>query len=575
MYLNFQHLVDSFFYRDDNIYAWRYNGERFVSTGYQQLYTKAKAIAKYLQSDCGLHKGDRVGLISENRPEWMMAYLGIVYNGLVVVPLDTMLSPQEIKNLICISKVTRMFISAEIFNKLKDDKDILSLVDEWILFEEYKELKTIPCKITFLDNVILQPDTHSMARHEVFQSDIASMIFTSGTTGNSKAVLLTQGNCMHQVNNLWIAAYLTEKDVILSVLPLHHTFQFSVEITTLGVGGTITYAESMKPNRLIENISNTKVTIMIGIPLLYAKILDGIQRNIKQQSLFVQAFLKVLYGASFIAYFITGSHKIGKILFAFLRRKAGFSSVEFLISGAAPLPYDVSQGYAIFGFNLANGYGMTEASPVISVGDRYAFVDNKSVGNAIPKVSWKIADPDTEGIGEICIKGPNVMLAYADNPKATQDVLTNDGWLKTGDIGYIGRRFSKEYLYITGRCKNIIITSGGKNVYPEEIELRINEAPYIDESLVLGVPVSDTDKGEIVCALIVIKLEYCESQDIDPYGQYLKDLVDKHIRDINTQLQIYQKIRNYEIRYEEFHKNSTRKVKRYEYKGVDFKYLLK
>jgi len=574
MYLNFQHLIDSFEYRGDKIYSKMYDGERFISTSYYQLYQNSLRIAVYLQKNQELHKSDKIALMSENRPEWIMAYFGIVYNGLIAVPLDAMLSMDEVKNLIKRSETTVMLVSLSIFEKLKEDQEIIGLIKEFIIFDGQKIMNSEYSNIITLDEIYHQYDYKQLIKDYVEYNDLASLIFTSGTTGKPKGVMLSHGNLMHQVNSLWKAAELTEHDVILSVLPLHHTFQFSVEMTHLGVGGQMTYAESIKPNRLIEAIKITHVTVMIGIPTLYGKILDGINRNLKQLRFPLKQIISLFYMLSYIGYKITKTHKIGESLFKSLRKKAGFNTVRFMISGAAPLSLTISEGYAILGFNLSNGYGLTEASPVISVGKPSGFIINKSLGNAIDGVSWKIIDAGDDSIGEICVKGENVMKGYYNDTDATNAIIMRDGWLKTGDMGYIRTHKGQEYLYITGRYKNIIITGGGKNIYPEEIEEILNNHPYILESIIIGVPVSESDMSEIVCALISLNIPYFEAEGINIDDPTIKDIIDAHVRQVNSKLQMYQMIRGYEIQKEELKKNSTRKIKRFIYSGKNYRYLL-
>ncbi|MGL4367460.1 MAG: AMP-dependent synthetase/ligase [Brevinemataceae bacterium] len=574
MYLNFQNLADSFYYRKDKIFAKMFDGERFVATGYAQLYKNIKLIASYLQN-LGIKKGDTVALLSENRPEWMMSYLGTVYNGVVSVPMDMMLTPEEVLVLLKTTETKIVFASNELFNKLRVNPDVLNFVQFWILFEKDTVLQDEFPNIVFFSDIFQQASEIPLIKQDIHSDDSASLIFTSGTTGASKAVVLSHGNFMHQINNLPASVLLTEQDIMLSILPLHHTFQFSVEATVLGVGGSITYAESFKSNRIIAAVKSTEVTVMVGIPALYAKILDGISKNLSQLSTIGQILIKGLSYISLFFNYLTRSHKAGEFLFGFLRKKAGMQSVRLMISGAAPLAYTISKNYSLFGFNLVNGYGLTEASPVVSVGYPLGPVDNKSVGNPVSGVSMKILDPDFQGIGEICISGDNVMQGYYNNPEATKNVLTEDGWLKTGDVGFIRKYSGKEFLYITGRYKNIIVTSGGKNVYPEEIEQLVNDHPYILESLVIGVSVADDDLSEVVCALIVINDPSLLESSSLPENKSLQEVIDDHIRQINSSLKMYARIRNYEILVHEFDKTSTRKIKRFEYPGKKYRYLLK
>ena len=573
MFLNLQNLADSFEYRGDSIYSKMYDGERYLPTTYTTFYKNTQAIARYLQLVEKLNKGDKVAIMSENRPEWMMMYFGIVYNGVIAVPCDAMLSPEEVKTIIKSSGTEIMGVSLSIYEKLIKDKEIVSLIKNWIIFDDNSSVKDKSNTISFKE-ILKQAVNPDFIKNELKRSEVASLIFTSGTTGTPKAVMLSHGNFMHQANNLWQSARLTEHDIILSVLPLHHTFQFSIELTIFAIGGSITYADSIKPNRLIDAVKTTEVTLMIGIPTLFGKILEGIHRNLSQLKAPVKQIVQLLLKISELSYLITGNHKTGEKLFAFLRKKAGLNTVGYMISGAGPLSQEVAKGYAVLGFNLANGYGLTEASPVVSVGDPLGPIDNKSVGNAIGYVAWKILDPDFNGIGEICVKGESVMQGYYNDPEATAMAITNDGWLKTGDMGYIGTKNGREYLYITGRYKNIIVTGGGKNVYPEKVEELINAHPYILESIVIGVSTSDSDMSETPCALIVLDLLKLEEENIDPTSVQVKEAINTHLRAANAKLQTYQKLRGYELRQEELEKNTTRKIKRFEYKGNKFRHLL-
>ena len=573
MFLNLQNLADSFEYRGDSIYSKMYDGERYLPTTYTTFYKNTQAIARYLQLVEKLNKGDKVAIMSENRPEWMMMYFGVVYNGVIAVPCDAMLSPEEVKTIIKSSGTEIMGVSLSIYEKLIKDKEIISLIKNWIIFDDNSSIKDKSNTISFKE-ILKQAVNPDFVKNELKRSEVASLIFTSGTTGTPKAVMLSHGNFMHQANNLWQSARLTEHDIILSVLPLHHTFQFSIELTIFAIGGSITYADSIKPNRLIDAVKTTEVTLMIGIPTLFGKILEGIHRNLSQLKAPVKQIVQLLLKISELSYLITGNHKTGEKLFAFLRKKAGLNTVGYMISGAGPLSQEVAKGYAVLGFNLANGYGLTEASPVVSVGDPLGPIDNKSVGNAIGYVAWKILDPDFSGIGEICVKGESVMQGYYNDPEATAMAITNDGWLKTGDMGYIGTKNGREYLYITGRYKNIIVTGGGKNVYPEKVEELINAHPYILESIVIGVSTSDSDMSETPCALIVLDLLKLEEENIDPTSVQVKEAINTHLRAANAKLQTYQKLRGYELRQEELEKNTTRKIKRFEYKGNKFRHLL-
>jgi long-chain acyl-CoA synthetase len=263
--------------------------------------------------------------------------------------------------------------------------------------------------------------------------------------------------------------------------------------------------------------------------------------------------------------------KAGKLIFKFLRNKANLATIRFAISGAAPLSMKVAKGFETLGLTLLNGYGLTEASPVVSVNRMDRKIKNESVGIPVDQVEVMIDNPDEEGQGEVLVRGPNVMKGYYKRPQETKETIDKNGWLHTGDIGKID---SEGYLYITGRKKNIIVTPGGKNVYPEEIEEMINESPFILESLVLGTPVDKDSKGEYIYAYVVPDYEYFETyaaiNNIKVDDEFIEKTIDEHIRNVSSKLPDYKKIRGWRLRREEFPKTSTKKINRYLYSGKDF-----
>jgi len=541
---------------------------------FEEYQTVAKNIAAYLQHEKKLKKGDMVAIYSENRPEWMMAYFGIVYNGLWAVPLDARLSEWEIKNLLLDCKAEYIFLSYSLYQNLTNEPEIIKHIKEFIIFDlmDVKRHNLTDHKLQSFKKVVeigssFLPKLKSI---DLKEDDIASLIYTSGTTGNPKGVLLSHGNFAHQFNNLPKAVPISFEDTILSILPLHHTFEFSVELTSFCIGATITYAESLKANKLLANIKETNVTILVAVPLIYEKFYDGIMRQLKNLPVGLKQLMFGLY------YLTEGLNKItnkkaGKLIFKFLRNKANLGTIRFAISGAAPLSMKVAKGFETLGLTLLNGYGLTEASPVVSVNRMDRKIKNESVGIPVDQVEVMIDNPDEENQGEVLVRGPNVMKGYYKRPQETKETIDKNGWLHTGDIGKID---SEGYLYITGRKKNIIVTPGGKNVYPEEIEEMINESPFILESLVLGAPVDKDSKGEYIYAYVVPDYEYFETyaaiNNIKVDDEFIEKTIDEHIRNVSSKLPDYKKIRGWRLRREEFPKTSTKKIKRYLYSGKDF-----
>lgn len=550
------------------------NSTDYQKINYIDLQRNAKSIAAYLQNELHIKKGQMVAVCAENRPEWFEAYLGITYNGIWAVPIDARLSGREIKNLIldCGTKV--IFLSRSIYNTISGESELLSHFSEIILFDNDENILSENRKTKTLDSVLSEASGLKLKLKEVEEEDVASLIYTSGTTGKPKGVMLSHKNLIYQVNTLKDTVSIIAGDVELSVLPLHHTFEFSVELTILHQGATITYADSLKPNRLFANIRETNVNIMIVIPLLIEKIYDGIIRKIREIPTPVRQVIMTMLAIARGLNRMRGNIKAGVKMFGFLRKKADLHRIKMMISGAAPLNQKVAEGMGALGIPLLNGYGLTETSPVVSVNRLDKPTINESIGIVIEQTQVKIFNPDSEGNGEIMVKGPGVMLGYYRNQKATKEVIDPDGWFHTGDIGTLKSHYGYEYLYITGRSKNMIVTAGGKNVYPEEIEEMINNHPAVLESIVLGVPISKDNAGENIYAIIVPNYEYLDSlekiQGFKNTPEHIEKIIGKHIREINNEMAAYKRIRGFQIREEEFPKTSTKKIKRFLFNGKEF-----
>jgi len=545
------------------------NYKNYTFSDYNRI---ALCIAAYFERFRHLRRGHMVAIYSENRPEWLMAYFGIVYNGVWAVPLDSKLTDLEVKNLIIDCKARTIFLSRSLYDNICCEPEMAKSFTEIILFEDDRKIAGQNKKVKLFSDIISTGAKYVKKTrfHNVRPSDIASLIYTSGTTGNPKGVLLSHGNFAYQFKASSSAIDINQNDNVLSILPLHHTFQFSVELTTFYVGGCVTYAESLKPNKMLANIAETGVTVLIGVPMLFEKIYEGIMRQIRDLPVIIKQLILGLY------YLTSGLNKLtnntaGKAIFAFIRKKASLLTVKFAVSGAAPLNLKVAGGFETLGLTLLNGYGLTEYSPIISLNRLNRKVKNDSVGIPLEGTEIRIAEKDLEGNGEICIRGESVMKGYYKNPKITKEVIDKDGWLFTGDIGKID---SEGYLYITGRKKNIIVTPGGKNIYPEEIEELINECPYILESLLIGVPESEHSRGEYIYAYIVPNYEYFDTysmvMNIHITDDYIENTIGEGVRNINSKLPDYKKIRGWRIHREEFPKTSTKKIKRYLYSGREF-----
>jgi long-chain acyl-CoA synthetase len=534
---------------------------------YDDVRRYAKAVAYYLTEVLKLKKGDKVALISENRAEWGLCALGVVYNGFVLVPIDARMSANEIRMILEHSESKVVFISSGQEKAILDEFDLRDVVEHVIYVDKAESEKGMS-----LERIVEKYGDKEIKKLNQIdpENDLFEIVYTSGTTGLSKGVMLTHRNIMFEVSVMPPLVSLSEKDKLLSILPLNHTYESTAGLyTMLSSGCSVLYSPTLSPRVVIDLISRNKITKMLVVPLFLEKITDAIIRNIEKSGVVLKSFLKMLLGMASVSKSLTGSNAISKRLLSVIRHKSGLSSIDLFVSGAAPLPARVSNFMELLGFNIIQGYGLTEASPVVSF-NPINKPKNISIGKPLPGVEIRINEPNDEGVGEIWVKGPNVMRGYYKNPEATAEVLV-DGYLRTGDLGYMD---DEGYVYITGRIKNVIVTHGGKNVYPEEIEEKLNVSPYVLESLVVGRKIDEKDmSGEEIFAYIVPDFGYIEFEKETPIHKIdfkeIEKMIDNVVRELNSKLQEYKRIKGYKVLTEEFPKTSTRKIKRYLFQKND------
>ncbi len=509
---------------------------------YWDVVSKVKQVAAYLNGS-GIARQERVAIIADNCPEWAIFYLSILAAGAIAVPLDNNLKESEVAALLRISGVKIIACSAKWLVPVRNVIGLNGL-----------DIKPVDLVGAVKGASTDSPGSYSAADTE--PQDTAAIIFTSGTTGDPKGVILTHDNIVSNVKAARTALQLLPDDKFLSILPLHHTFEATCGfLLPLICGLSIVYARSLKSREIKEDIDKHKITVMVAVPLLYEKMYASIVRNIAEAGAVKKTFVKALRGISGLAW--KARIKAGRPMFASLREKAGLSSVRMFVSGGAPLPVRVAEWFNLAGFTFLEGYGLTECSPVISVNhpDDIRF---GSVGPPLPGLEVRIDNPGSNDIGEIAVKGPCVTPGYLDNPAATSELI-KDGWLMTGDLGKIDRG----HIYITGRAKNLIVSGAGKNIYPEEIEAELDLSPYISEAIVLGRTRSGKT-GEEVWAIIYPcqeQIEFAQGEN-DPAPEKVRELMQSEIRAVNERIADFKRIVNFEIRTEPFEKTSTRKIKR-------------
>jgi len=529
--------------------AWK--GNEFCSLTYAELENKGALFARGLKAS-GITKNDRVGIVSENRPEWGIAYLGILGAGGIVVPLDPLLKCSEMEILIRDSGMKGLVTSGKFLTDLIEIKKKLPGLDFLVCMDEKKENG-----IFSFSEILDKGKVNKSELPEAAQDDNAVMIYTSGTTGKSKGVILSHKNIMSDVWGTKKALALYPEDNFLSLLPLHHTFECTAGfLIPLSGGSRVTYARSLKSKEILEDVKTVRVTIILGVPLLYEKLFTSLSKNIQKKSFLTRASFKLSF--SFVKTFkkLSGIN-LGKYIFKNLREKAGLSSLRILICGAAPLPAMIPECFDLLGIKFLQGYGLTETSPVLTLSP-YDKPKYSSIGIPILGAEIRILEPDKDGVGEILAKGDMVMKGYYNNPEETEKILKN-GWLYTGDSGW---KDKKGYFYIVGRKKNVIVSSAGKNIYPEEIENQLIQSPCILEALVLGKKVSGCEEVE---AVIVPNLEYIQQLQGDkiPDEENLRLLMKQEIEKCCEGIADYKRVKHFQIRKEEFEKTSTRKIKRF------------
>uniref|UniRef100_A0A7C4UGF4 Long-chain fatty acid--CoA ligase n=1 Tax=candidate division WOR-3 bacterium TaxID=2052148 RepID=A0A7C4UGF4_UNCW3 len=510
-------------------------GDKWEKVTYKELMKKVRRFASYLKK-IGVKKGEHIALRGANSFEWIISALSILWLGGVIVPLDARLTLSEVLHFMKLSD-TKFIIT--------DDSAIDSQDEVRYLF--FKDI-----------NRLMGETEIEMTKYE--PEELAVLFSTSGTTSDSKIAMLTHKNIISNISQMYQALFFKPGDTQFLILPLHHVFPFTVAfVLSLTLGLTISIGRSLKPNEMKEDLIHTKPQIFIVVPLLLEKVVKGIEKEIKKQKIIKKGMLKIFEGIS-IPFLRTNFKVASKTLFRPIRKGLGLERLRYLISGGSALPVWVSRKLELWGFPILQGYGLTETSPVLSVNPP-SRPKNASVGLPLPDVEIKIIEP-IDGIGEIVAKGDNIFKGYYKNENATRNAFI-DGWFRTGDLGYIDRY---GYIYIAGRAKSVIVTKGGKNIYPEEIEEKLQDIEYISEVLVT-MEIDERSNTEELTANIYPNWEaidnYCKENNIPVDNDKIYEIISKEIQKKNEHLADYKKIRRIVIRDEEFPKTAAMKIKRY------------
>ena len=515
---------------------------------YRQALKKIRQTAAYLQSRA-VERGDRVALTGKNSPEWALAYLAILFAGGVVVPLDYQLRSEELAGLIEFSGARLLFVDEE---KYADLGSSASTIKE--------RLSLSPSKPGYILDL---PEGKPLHREAVDDEELAAIMFTSGTTGDPKGVMLTHRNLVSDTYLAQANLSISCDDVFYALLPIHPSYTMTaVFMESISVGAEIVFGKKMVSKQILADLKRGKVTMFLGVPMLFNRLLAGLNSGLREKGAYLYALIHLLMALSGAVKKLFRVNP-GKRIFRFLLEKLSLEHIRICISGGGPLPASTFRQYNQLGIDFVQGYGLTETSPIVALNptDHYKVT---SVGKLIPRVEAGIVDPDEQGRGEITLKGPMVMQGYYNNPAASREAFTPDGFFLTGDVGYLDR---DDYLYLTGRKKSMIVTAGGKNVYPEEIEDRFQLYGEIEQILVRGYIADERRKVEGIEALIYPRAEHYSPEEPETWQGFDSEEVRaslQHIIDeVNGKLLPYQRIDRFRVLGTPMEVSSTKKIKRF------------
>ncbi len=539
-------------------------GEPYGEILYRQFENDVKALGTAL-IDMGL-SGEKIAVIGANCYEWIVTYFAVVNSVGVIVPLDKELSKEEIDTLLSISQCKAVFFTEKYEKYFQDYPQMLKVkmkvygdrtdLSEELSCEEPQEGESWSWESLIARGEKLRRDgDHRYEEAPLNPEEMRFLLFTSGTTEAAKGVMLSHKNIVTDILATRKIAGITPEDRTLSFLPIHHTFECTLgHVLALYCGASIAYCEGLK--YVTKNLAEAKSTVLVGVPLIFESVYDKIWKQAEKtgKAKALRTAIKINRRAKKLGI------DLHKRLFKSVYNTFG-GQLNRMITGAAGIDPNVSRGFQDMGFTVQQGYGLTECSPLVAgipdfAPQRYAKAG--SVGPVIPGGEMKIADPDEDGIGEILYRGPNVMLGYYNMPEKTAEVLAADGWYHTGDLGFMDK---DGWLYITGRCKNVIVTKTGKNIYPEEMEMYINRSKYVEESMVYGVEEQDDTYvgAQVRPAYDVIYEEF--GRDISEDA--IQKLIKRAIAEMNVQLPSYKRVKRFIVRSEEFVKTTTQKIKRF------------
>ena len=519
--------------------CWKEYSPKEISLTYKEAEEKVKEVSSWFLS-LGVKKGDKIIVSGKNSVAWAVTYIAVQYAGCTVVPLDSSLHDEDF---IKFAKFSDSVVLVADNDRMKKVAGSLPMLGYASLEEDgtYPSIMTLSAPYR---------DGHVMT-----EDDVAAILFTSGTTGTPKGVMLTNKNIVSDIFISQANMNIYPTDVFYAILPIHHAYtMLAVFMEGLGSGASVVFGKKLVVSQMLKELKEAKVTMFLGVPMIFNKLYAGLLAGVRKKGVVVYGLIRFLMGISGFLKKAFGL-KVGKKMFGFLLKNLSLENCRICICGGGPLPSSTFQGFNELGLDFVQGYGLTETSPITHLNPIYAF-KVESVGKNVALTEAKIVDADSEGNGVIYIKGPQVMKGYYKNQEATDEILDKDGWINTGDVGHID---SEGYLYLTGRAKSIIVTDGGKNVFPEEIEDKFQLYDDIEQICIIGYVKDKALKAEGIRAIIYPSKNVRETMKDDEIQKKMEDI----ISDVNKNLQAYKKISMVTVAKEPLEMTSTKKIKRF------------
>jgi long-chain acyl-CoA synthetase len=522
---------------------------------YGELHRQVLGVAYALLSK-GLKPHERAAILSENRPEWVVSYLGVYFARGAVVPLDPLISPEEWRRLLDDSESQVVFVSGLLLDKLREAVSDSPLRDRIVCFDSVAAGSGIPTLSDFVAEGL-----HLAVRPELPEStlsDVVVILYTSGTTGRPKGVMLTQENIVSEITAALQTVRVDENEILLCLLPLQHVLASVINfLLPMYLGAQVVFADTLKRSEILAAMQEAGITVLATVPQFFYLFHERIREELAQRGKFARGVFRALLGIN--RFCRRRLHlNAGKLLFGSIHRTFG-SRMRLFVSGGSAFDPKVAQEFHDLGFTILQGYGLTETTGAATITPVERNVIG-SVGPALPGMEVAILEPGEGGIGEVAIRGPVVMKGYYKNPEATAEAMP-DGWFHSGDLGWIDEGGN---LFITGREKEVIVLPSGKNIYPDELEAHYEKCPFIREIAVLGIAASDHQGAERLHGVVVPDFDALKAKRIANAREILHDQIGK----LSHQLPQYKRLMSYQIQKDPLPRTTTRKLKRLELKRM-------